>query len=29
MIPRANHNDIFARGIEPYMEAVKELTEKV
>jgi fermentation-respiration switch protein FrsA (DUF1100 family) len=28
MIPRANHNDIFARGIEPYMEAVKELTEK-
>ena len=29
MIPRANHNDIFARGIEPYMDAVKELTEKV
>ena len=29
MIPRANHNDIFARGIEPYMEAVKELTDKV
>ena len=29
MIPRANHNDIFARGIEPYMKAVKELTEKL
>jgi fermentation-respiration switch protein FrsA (DUF1100 family) len=29
MIPRANHNDIFARGIKAYMEAVKELTEKV
>jgi fermentation-respiration switch protein FrsA (DUF1100 family) len=28
MIPKANHNDIFARGIEPYMEAVKELTGK-
>ena len=28
MIPRANHNDIFARGIDRYMEAVKELTEK-
>ena len=28
-IPKANHNDIFARGIEPYMQAVKELTEKV
>jgi fermentation-respiration switch protein FrsA (DUF1100 family) len=28
-IPEANHNDIFARGIEPYMQAVKELTEKV
>jgi hypothetical protein len=29
MIPRANHNDIFARGIDPYMRAVKELTEKL
>ncbi len=28
VIPRANHNDIFARGIGPYMEAVQELTEK-
>lgn len=28
-IPKANHNDIFARGIQPYMQAVKELTEKV
>ncbi len=29
MIPGANHNDIFARGIEPYMEAVRDLTEKI
>jgi fermentation-respiration switch protein FrsA (DUF1100 family) len=29
MIPKANHNDIFARGIKPYMEAVKELTQKL
>jgi len=29
MIPRANHNDIFARGIDRYLEAVKELAEKV
>lgn len=28
MIPRANHNDIFARGLQPYMEAVKELTDR-
>jgi uncharacterized protein len=27
-IPKANHNDIFARGIGPYMDAVKELTDK-
>jgi fermentation-respiration switch protein FrsA (DUF1100 family) len=29
MIPRANHNDIFMRGMSSYMEAVKELTGKV
>ena len=28
MIPGANHNDIFFRGMQDYMEAVKELTEK-
>jgi len=29
MIPGANHNDIFMRGMSIYMEAVKELAEKV
>ncbi|MFC1883144.1 alpha/beta hydrolase [Thermodesulfobacteriota bacterium] len=28
-IPGANHNDIFVRGLSEYMEAVKELAEKV
>ena len=28
MIPGANHNDIFFRGMQDYMEAVRELTEK-
>jgi alpha-beta hydrolase superfamily lysophospholipase len=28
-IPGANHNDIFARGLSEYMDAVKKLTEKV
>ncbi len=28
MIPGANHNDIFFRGMQPYMEAVKVLTDK-
>jgi len=27
-IPRANHNDIFSRALEDYLEAVKALTEK-
>jgi hypothetical protein len=27
-IPGANHNDIFARGLSPYMQAVKELAQK-
>ena len=29
MIPGANHNDIFLKGIKEYLAAVKELTEKV
>ncbi len=29
MIPKANHNDIFMRGISAYMEGVKEFTEKL
>ena len=29
MIPKANHNDIFMRGISAYMEAVKELMGKL
>ena len=29
MIPEANHNDIFLRGMEAYMAAVKELSDKV
>lgn len=28
-IPRANHNDIFARGLSDYLAAVKELIHKV
>jgi len=28
-IPGANHNDIFLRGMSEYMEAVKELAEKI
>ena len=27
-IPRANHNDIFAHALNPYMDAVKALTEQ-
>ena len=29
MIPGANHNDIFARGLSEYLEAVKMLTQKL
>ena len=29
MIPRANHNDIFARGLSQYLAAVKELMSKL
>ena len=29
MIPEANHNDIFLRGMEAYMAAVRELSDKV
>jgi fermentation-respiration switch protein FrsA (DUF1100 family) len=29
MIPGANHNDIFLRGMREYMEAVKEFAERV
>jgi pimeloyl-ACP methyl ester carboxylesterase len=28
-IPRANHNDIFDKGLEAYMKAVKTLSEKI
>ncbi|MCP4567626.1 MAG: alpha/beta hydrolase [FCB group bacterium] len=28
-IPKANHNDIFLRGMSEYMEAIKELAEKI
>lgn len=28
MIPGANHNDIFVRGLSQYLQAVKELTQK-
>ena len=28
-IPGANHNDIFIRGIDPYMEAISNLVEKL
>ncbi len=28
-IPGANHNDIFMRGLQPYLAAVKNLTERV
>ncbi|MBU3917205.1 alpha/beta hydrolase [bacterium] len=28
MIPDANHNDIFARGLQVYMQAVKQLIER-
>jgi hypothetical protein len=29
MIPGANHNDIFLRGMEEYIAAVEELSDKV
>jgi pimeloyl-ACP methyl ester carboxylesterase len=28
-IPGANHNDIFMRGIEPYLESIRRLAEKL
>jgi len=28
-IPAANHNDIFMRGLKPYLEAIKTLADKV
>ena len=28
-IPGANHNDIFMRGLQPYLQAIKALTDKV
>jgi fermentation-respiration switch protein FrsA (DUF1100 family) len=28
-IPGANHNDIFMRGLQPYLDAVRKLVERV